>query len=426
MAGSSVRRFALRLAPGLAYLGVAGLPLGTADVVTTKDGVVVEGAVERTAAEVIVRTAAGEVRLPAASVASVVAGDSARTAARRALDALPATDVAARYRLAASLEAKGLADVAAHAYASILAVDPDHPAARRALGYEKVGDRWLTTAEARRARGLVLYEGTWRLPAEVDRIARGERRRIEVRATDLAAAMRTAATADAGFAAAAAQQVSAAPVGERLHAATGLLVHPEPKVRAWAAGELGRLGDESALRPLWSVAARDRSDDVRHAAVASLASFGRPDVAFPLVKALWSEHPSIVANPAAALGQLGDPHAVVWLVTRVVSHGASPGANFSQLTQQAYVQDFDVEVAQTSFIADPVIGTLQEGVVQDVKVLDLTIERTFVEMRLVKTIAHLAKADLNSPAEVASWWKEHHERFPSWPPATVANAVDPK
>ncbi|MBL9087585.1 MAG: hypothetical protein JNM10_10615, partial [Planctomycetia bacterium] len=109
MAGSSVRRFALRLAPGLAYLGVAGLPVGSADVVTTKDGVVVEGAVERTAAEVIVRTSAGEVRLPAAAVASVVAGDSARTAARRALDALPADDVAGRYRLAASLEAKGLA-----------------------------------------------------------------------------------------------------------------------------------------------------------------------------------------------------------------------------------------------------------------------------------------------------------------------------
>jgi hypothetical protein len=109
-----------------------------------------------------------------------------------------------------------------------------------------------------------------------------------------------------------------------------------------------------------------------------------------------------------------------------VSHGSSPGANFSQLTQQAYVQDFDVEVAQTSFIADPVIGTVQEGVVQDVKVLDLTIERTFVEMRLVQTIARLAKADLKSPAEVASWWKEHHERFPSWPPVTVATAVDPK
>ncbi len=166
------------------------------------------------------------------------------------------------------------------------------------------------------------------------------------------------------------------------------------------------------MRPLWSVAARDRDDDVRTSAVASLASFGRVDVAFPFVKALWSEHPSIVANAAAALGQLGDAHAVVWLVTRLVSHGSSPGANFSQLSQQAYVQDFDVEVAQTSFIADPVIGTVQEGVVQDVKVLDLTIERTFVEMRLVQTIARLAKADLKSPAEVASWWKEHQPSIP--------------
>jgi len=423
------RRIVRGLVPvalGLASLAVLGTRAGSADVVTTKDGVVVEGTVERTADEVIVHTAAGDVRLPAAAVATVVAGDSARATARRAADALAADDVAGRYRLAVASEAQGLADLAAHLYASILAVEPEHPAARRALGFEKAGDRWLTTTEARRARGLVLYEGTWRLPAEVDRIARSRRRQITVRATDLAAAMRTAATADGPLARAATSQVAAAPVGERLHVATGLLTHPEPKVRAWASGELGRLGDESALRPLWSVAARDRDEGVRTSAVASLASFGRVDVAFPFVKALWSEHPSIVANAAAALGQLGDAHAVVWLVTRLVSHGASPGANFSQLTQQAYVQDFDVEVAQTSFIADPVIGTLQEGVVQDVKVLDLTIEKTFVEMRLVRTIASLAKAEFSTSAQVAAWWKEQSHRFPGWPAATVVNAVEPK
>jgi hypothetical protein len=42
-------------------------------------------------------------------------------------------------------------------------------------------------------------------------------------------------------------------------------------------------------------------------------------------------------------------------------------ANLSSVTQISYVQDFDVEVAQTSFIADPVIGVIQEGVVLDVR-----------------------------------------------------------
>ncbi|MHC4817247.1 MAG: type II secretion system protein GspD, partial [Planctomycetota bacterium] len=42
-------------------------------------------------------------------------------------------------------------------------------------------------------------------------------------------------------------------------------------------------------------------------------------------------------------------------------------ANLSSVTQISYIQDFDVEVAQTSFIADPVIGVLQEGIVLDVR-----------------------------------------------------------
>jgi general secretion pathway protein D len=42
-------------------------------------------------------------------------------------------------------------------------------------------------------------------------------------------------------------------------------------------------------------------------------------------------------------------------------------ANLSSVTQISYVQDFDVEVAQTSFIADPVIGVIQEGIVLDVR-----------------------------------------------------------
>jgi hypothetical protein len=303
MARSSLRRIAARarrtgvpVALGLAVLGIAGLPVGTADIVTTKDGVVVEGAVERTAAEVIVRTSAGEVRLPAASVASVVAGDSARTEARRALDALPAADVTARYRLAASLEAKGLADVAAHAYASILAVEPDHRGAARSATRRSatVGSR----PQRHAARGLV--------PTKAPGASRRGRPHRARQATpdrgarhDLAAAMRAAPGPSAGLAAAASQQVAAAPVGERLHAATGLLVHPEPRVRAWAAGELGRLGDESALRPLWSVAARPqrrRAAGRRH--VARVVRPARRRV--PAREGAVGEHPSIVVNAATA------------------------------------------------------------------------------------------------------------------------------
>lgn len=402
--------------------GGYGAPRGAADVVTTLDGVEVEGEVERQGERVIVKTADGEVVLASADVRTVTAGESARGAARRAAAALAQDDVVGRYRLAASADAQGLADVAAELYLSILAQDPEHAAARRALGHERVDGVWRTTAQARRQRGLVLYQGRWLLPAEVDRLALEQRRSVRVRATDLSAALRTAATGSGALASAARAQVAAAKASDRLEVGTGLLAHGDARVRAYAAAELGRLGDESAIRPLLSVAARDRSDAVRRAAVTSLASFGRADVAFPLVRALFSEHPSVVANAAASLGWLGDRHAVVWLVTRLTGHGSSPASYFAHMTQHAYLQDFDVEVAQTSFVADPVIGTLQEGVAQDVKVLDLSIEKTYVEMRLVKAVGALAGVEFGSAAQVAAWWKEHKDHYPTWPHRTVAEA----
>ncbi len=42
-------------------------------------------------------------------------------------------------------------------------------------------------------------------------------------------------------------------------------------------------------------------------------------------------------------------------------------AYLSSVNEVAYISDFDVEVAQTAFIADPVIGILQEGIVLDVR-----------------------------------------------------------
>jgi hypothetical protein len=395
--------------------------LAHADVVTTKEGLVLEGPTTRAGTEIVVATEAGDVRLPADAVASWKQGEGPREAARRMLAALPA-DAAARYRLAASLDAQGLADLARAAYEAVLVVEADHPAARRALGHERDGARWVPAAEARRRSGLVLYEGRWLLPAELDRIAKSGQRRVEVRATDLARAMRTAATASGTLARAAATQVAAASPEARLATATGLLVHSDARVRARAASELGRLGDESALRPLWAVAARDREEGVRRAAVDSLASFGRADVAIPLVRALGSEHPSIVAHAAQALGWLGDRHAVAHIVRRVTSHGSSPGSHFAQITQQAYVQDFDVEVAQTSFIADPIIGVVQDGAVQDVKVLDLSIEWTWVETVLIDSFRKLTKAEASSPAQIAAWWKENRERFPDFPPITSRSA----
>ena len=378
-----------------------------ADVVTTKDGLVLEGKATKTAAgEVVVTTDHEEVRLPAGSVLSIVPGEGPRAAATRAAAAVEKGDAAGHFRLALSLEVEGLLDLAKQEYEAVLAAEPDHPAARRALNFEKADGAWVTLAEARRRHGLVLYDGKWVLPAEVEAAAKA-RRRPAPKDADLVSAMKTAATAEGALAKAAAVRVAKAPAAERGEAATALLLHRDPRVRAWSCRELASIGDESCLRPLVVSAARDRDPKVRRAAIAAAASFGNDDLAIPFVRALWSEHPTLVANAAQALHALGDARSVRYLITRIESHGSSPRAYFSRVDQTSYISDFDVEVAQTSSIADPIIGTLQEGAVTDVQILDVAIEQTIVTQVLLDAFNGLAHAHAKNVEDVRAWAKEH-------------------
>jgi len=63
-------------------------------------------------------------------------------------------------------------------------------------------------------------------------------------------------------------------------------------------------------------------------------------------------------------------------------------ANITVVNQISYVQDFDVEVAQTAFIADPVIGVIQDGLTLDVRPT-VSNDRQFITLELRPTIVDL-------------------------------------
>jgi len=74
---------------------------------------------------------------------------------------------------------------------------------------------------------------------------------------------------------------------------------------------------------------------------------------------------------------------------RILVHNAAR-ANLSVLTQVAYVQDFDVEIAQAASIADPIIAVIQDGVILDVRPV-VSADRRFITMELRPTIAVLKR-----------------------------------
>ena len=65
-------------------------------------------------------------------------------------------------------------------------------------------------------------------------------------------------------------------------------------------------------------------------------------------------------------------------------------ANLTVVNQLSYIQDFDVEVAQTSFIADPIVGIIQDGLTLDVRPT-VSNDRRYITLELQPTVANLVE-----------------------------------
>ena len=132
----------------------------------------------------------------------------------------------------------------------------------------------------------------------------------------------------------------------------------------------------------------DRNKKVRTAA----ADIGKPNITEKAItymaSGLGHSNAKVRVRTAEAMGQLGHasaidmlvkagPHAASGLRRAANDTGASRG-HIAFLEQQAYIRDFDVEVAQASFIADPKVDVLQSGTVLDATVIGVTEIRRIV------------------------------------------------
>ena len=179
-------------------------------------------------------------------------------------------------------------------------------------------------------------------------------------------------------------------------------------LRRYAAGELARLGEEKAVPALLKSALHDKNASVRLAAVKALRTLDCPSTVVPLGRALQSRSSTLRHRAAEALGELGDALAWPYLIKRWQGRsGDFPQVYFTQVRQVSYIQDFDVEVASTSFIADPIVGVLQPGLVHSIKIVATEqIETTWWRASLMK----LAGQDLGR--KLGAWeahWRKNKD-----------------
>lgn len=149
-----------------------------ADEVYLRSGGRLSGMVVRqTATSVEIEVGAGVVTVPRSIIEKIVQGDSPLSQYHARARTLSANDGAGWLELAEFARLAGLSGQSREAYRRVLTLDPDNAAARRALGYRRVGEQWLTHEEAMQSQGYVLFEGEWVTPIQRDAVL-GERESV--------------------------------------------------------------------------------------------------------------------------------------------------------------------------------------------------------------------------------------------------------
>jgi hypothetical protein len=162
---------------------------GADDVFLTGGGRLSGVIVGRSAGSVTVDVGPGRVTLPMTRVVRIVSGTADLAVYRDRAARLAPGSLAGWLSLARWAEEHDLMTQARESYAHVLSLDPENAAAHRGLGHVWAGDRWATLEESYRARGYVLFEGSWVTPEERRALleermtaAAAERDRIEAEA----------------------------------------------------------------------------------------------------------------------------------------------------------------------------------------------------------------------------------------------------
>jgi hypothetical protein len=175
----------------------------------------------------------------------------------------------------------------------------------------------------------------------------------------------------------------------------------------------------------------DGSNEVRDAAIELVREQGHDAAEAVQYMAPGLMHGSsrIRIRTAEAFAGLGHPDAVKLLVLAGPNAGkalasADTGVrgHVAFLNQQAYIRDFDVEIASAAFIADPKVDTLQSGVV-----LDVNVAGVFEEVRIVRAyqlaLKQLTRSDPGANPRVwTTWLAGLVEQAPAAKPAPTTPA----
>jgi hypothetical protein len=302
------------------------LPIASrADVYELKDGGEVVGAtIARTDdGHYTVRTSEGaEVQLDRQLVQRIVPQDEA--AAEYVRRSRTAPDTAESHReLAEWCRQRKLITEADVHLARVAELDPTDEDARRSLGYQRVGNRWLSSDELMADRGMKFYDGKYRTPQDIairERNKQNEDTNVDwFRDLQLWRGWldnrRPERVAEAEARIAAINDPNAAPALARL-----LDDEEDRDVFDLLLRTLGPLDHSAAIQTLVEYTLDPEiKGDVRDQCLDYLIREDRPVQLLPYVQALRSKDNVVVNRAGYALGRIGDPAAISPLIDALVT-----------------------------------------------------------------------------------------------------------
>ena len=148
-----------------------------ADDVHLQDGTVLSGKVVKESSRYLVLDRDRSYAVSKSKVQKIVKSESFMERYEARLDKLDPEDAEAIFEFGQWLVENEWPSRARRAFADVLAIDPDHRAARRALGYKLYEGEWVSPSELNQRKGLVYDEdtGKWYTPHDLAEL----RKRIE-------------------------------------------------------------------------------------------------------------------------------------------------------------------------------------------------------------------------------------------------------
>ena len=224
----------------------------------------------------------------------------------------------------------------------IVALEPNHAEARKALGHHWLEGRWVSPQQHHRDRGMVRRQGRWQYQQEVELAAK--KKEEETRAKKWRKTMRRLRSQiDSVKRVEAHAKIISVRDPLAIPALLELLEDENvPRLRRDYIETIGQMRSEAVVRALSRVVMESPLDDAFDEAIRILKKRTTPDLVETFVKHLASNDNMKVNRAAVVLAELQDPSAASPLIDALVTKHWRPHSNGSspRRTQVEQVQRF--------------------------------------------------------------------------------------